>query len=48
MKMNSHLERLAEICQPLKVAEFKLKPEICMLFTAKVQHVGHAFSQYGI
>ena len=44
----SHLERLAEVCQRFRSARLKLRPEKCQLCQRKVQHLGHVVSRHGI
>ena len=44
----SHLERLAEVCQRFRSAQLKLQPEKCHLFQREVQYLCHVVSQHGI
>ena len=37
----SHLERLAEVCQRFRSAWLKLRPEKCQLFQREVHYLGH-------
>ena len=42
----SHLERLAEVCQRFRSAQ--LKPEKCQLFQREVHYLGHVVSRHGV
>ena len=44
----SHLERLAEVCQRFRSAQLKLRPEKCQLFQREVHYLGHVVSQHGV
>ena len=44
----SHLERLAEVCQRFRSAQLKLRPEKCHLFQREVHYLGHVVSRHGV
>ena len=44
----SHLERLAEVCQRFRSARLKLRPEKCQRFQREVHYLGHVVSRHGI
>ena len=44
----SHLERLAEVCQRFWSAQLKLRSEKCQLFQREVQYLGHVVSQHSV
>ena len=44
----SHLERLAEVCQRFRSAQLKLRPEKCQLFQREVHYLDHVVSRHGI
>ena len=44
----SHLERLAEVCQRFRSAWLKLRPEKCQLFQREVHYLDHVVSRHGI
>ena len=44
----SHLERLAEVCQRFRSAQLKLRPEKCQLFQREVHYLGHVVSRHGV
>ena len=44
----SHLKRLAEVCQRFRLARLKLRSEKCQLFEREVHYMGHMVSRHGI
>ena len=45
---DSHIERLAEVCQRLRLTRLQLQPEKGYLFQREIHYLGHLVSQHGV